>query len=353
MQQIADLVRAGLIPFMVVVGATLAALVCHVMALHGVREIMFRRRQRLIALYRPLVEQALRDDAGSRAFDRLQAAPGRHRAVITTLLLEPLRVAHGALTDRARAAAGALGLVFEWRADLCDRRWWVRAEAAHALGLVQAGGAVEALVTALDDPLDEVRAASVEALGLIGDSASIPDLVTRLGEQSRHQRVRLVRALQQFGSAAVGPVLAHAAAHPQDLVFIAELLGSIRAVGALETLVGWCGHARPDVRVAALEALGAIGVDDRSYYHVLRALDDEVDEVRAMAAWALGRSGREDAASYLGAKLTDQWIVAAQSARALRQLGAAGRRELEAAAAGDRAEMAQQMLWECSAAARA
>ena len=91
-------------------------------------------------------------------------------------------------------------------------------------------------------------------------------------------------------------------------------------------------------------------MDERAYYHVLRALSDDPEQARAMAAWALGRSGRQDAASYIAPRLNDEWIVAAHAARALRDLGTAGQRELESAAAHDDAVLARQMLWESSAA---
>lgn len=346
MYTIAETVRAGLVPFLLVTGGLLAVLVCYVVVLHGVGELAFRRRQRLIGVYRPLVDVALHAEASMTRFDRLRAAPRRHRPVIAALILEPLRIAEGSVTERARAAAGALGLVARWTAALGDRRWWIRADAALALGLVKSGPAVAPLISALDDPYDEVRAAAVEALGRIEDPAAISELITRLPEQSRHQRVRLVQALQQFGSAAVAPLLEDARSHHVDRVSIAELLGSIGAVSAIDQLIAWSNDDRPALRAAAL---GAIGVDERAYYHVLRRLGDDAEEVRAMAAWALGRSGRQEAAAYLAPRLNDEWVVAAQSARALRDLGAAGRQALEAAATDEHAELARQMLWECGA----
>jgi hypothetical protein len=330
-------------------GTVLLLLVCHVLVLHAVRELVFRRRQRLVALYRPLVASALHDDDSAPSLALLRSTPRRHLSVLSALVVEPLRALKGTITDRARATAEALGLVGKWEADLYHKRWWIRAEAAHSLGLVRHGSAVRPLIAALDDPHEEVRAAAVEALGLIGNPSAIPELVARLGEQSRHQRVRIVEALQQFGLSAVTPLLDHAQRCPEDLAIVADLLGSLEAPAAVESLLSWSGHPRADVRASVMRAIGAIGVDERVYYHVLRALTDEAGDVRAAAAWALGRSGRQEAASYLAPRLQDEWIVAAQSARALRHLGEPGRRELEAAAALDQGELARQMLWESGA----
>ena len=349
MQTLTETIHAAFVPFLFVTGGLLLLLVCHIVVLHGVREIAFRRRQRLLGLYRPLVESALGGDEAALA--RLAASPGRHRGVQSALLLEPLRVTTGQAPERALQIARVLGLSQRWTAALGDRRWWVRADAAGALGLVRCPDVTGDLTAALDDPYDEVRAAAVEAVGRIADPSSIPDLVRRLHDQSRHQRVRLVQALHQFGAAAVDPVIAHGRRSPEDRAQVAELLGSLGAASALDELLSWVGDERPDVRAAVWQAIGQIGVDDRAYYHLLRGLNDPVDAVRAEAAWALGRSGRQDAAAYLAGRLDDEWLVAAQTARALRALGPAGRRELEEAASRRNSEMARQMLWECGVAA--
>lgn len=353
MNGIFDSVRVVVIPFLMLMTATLFLLVCHVLLLHGVRELDFRRRRRLLDIYRPAVAAALHDDNPEQSTKMLRTVPRRHLPVLATLVLEPLRTVKGSITERARASAAALGLVSQWEAELKHWRWWIRAEAAHALGLIRHRGAVRQLVGALDDPYEEVRAAAVEALGRIADPVAIPELVARLSEQSRHQRVRLVEALQQFGSGAVVPLLNYAETHSKDVAVVAELLGSIQAASALPTLLDWCSDASAETRASAVRAIGAIGIDQRAYYHVLRALADDAADVRAAAAWALGRSGRPEAASYLSQRLGDEWSVAAQSARSLAVLGPSGRQALEWAASAEDSELARQVLWECDAGSRA
>jgi HEAT repeat protein len=353
MHHITHYVDAILVPFLLAAGTLLLALVCHVLILHGVRDIVFHRRQRLVRRYRSIVEAALHRDVAADSVARLLAAPWHHRSVLAALILEPLSVAEGAVTQRGAEIAKGLGLIDGWKRQLRDRRWWIRAEAVRALGLVKHAAALPVLIVALDDPYDEVRAVAVEALGHIADPSAIPALVSRLSDQSRHQRVRLVQALERFGSAVAAPLVEHAKANPGEAAIIAELLGSVGAASALDVLIEWSSDARPDVRAAALHAIGTIGVDERAFYHVLRALSDDAEQPRAMAAWALGRSGRQEAAAYIAPRLQDGWIVAAHAARALRDLGAAGRRELESAAAHEDAVLARQMLWESSARARA
>jgi hypothetical protein len=346
----ADALRAFLIPFLVATGTLLLLLVGHVLSLHSFRSLVSRRRQQLQVRYEPLIAAALQAGDPATTLDALRSVPRRHRQLVQELLLKPLENVRGSVVGHAQAAAGVLGLIPQWKTDLRDRRWPTRADAVHALGLVRDRTATTMLIRALDDPIEEVRAAAVEALGRIGDPAALPELVARLSDAGRYQHVRLVEALQQFGAHAVAPVLEHVREHPEDRAAIAQLLGNLEASGAVGTLLEWCGDERAEVRTAAVRAVGAIGADDRAYYHLLRALGDEAAEVRAAAAWALGRAGREEAAPYLAPRLQDEWIVAAQSARALRGLGRPGRLALESAAALEQGELARQMLWEFDAA---
>jgi HEAT repeat protein len=133
---------------------------------------------------------------------------------------------------------------------------------------------------------------------------------------------------------------------------IAQLLGVIADPAAITALARWMEDERPQVRAASMQALGLVGVDQRTYYHALRALSSDNDaDVRAMAAWALGRSGRREAAPYLAKRLHDDWIVAAHSATALRALGAAGITVLRGVAddKGVAGDLARQILFDVRA----
>jgi HEAT repeat protein len=268
--------------------------------------------------------------------------------VLSSLLLAPLRVVTGEIVDRVRAATARAGLLERWKSDLRHRRWWRRAEAALALGLVREPSAAEELMAALDDEHEEVRAAAVDALGVLGDARAIPALVARLKDESRHQRVRIVESLREFGQRATPALLAHARSNPAAVREVADLVGLLAGADAVDDLLQWSDHEDGAVRAAAMRALGSIGPDERAYYYALRALGDESADVRAMAARALGRSRRAEAAPYLAEKLEDEWEVAAHSATALRDLGEAGIEALAARAAGASpgADLARQMLWE-------
>lgn len=339
------------VPFLLVLATLLASMFTWLIAWRTGVQLHTTWRRQVMARYRPLVGELVGPSPAPDVMERLSRSPRRYRDAIGTLILDALRLTTGEIVPRLRDAAGVVGLVDRWRAGLHDRHWWVRAESVRALGLVRELSVVDTLIAALDDPHDEVRAAAVDALGRIGDDRAVPALLGRLPDESRHQRARLVEAVRRLGPSVVPALVAYAQAHPGDAALAIEVLGVTGGTGALEHLLAWTGADEPAVRVAALQAVGSIGLDERSYYYALRALDDPDPDVRGMAARALGRSGRRAAVPYLAAHLNDEWIVAAQAAAGLRRLGRDGALALRAQrdAPGQAGVLARQMIWELTA----
>ncbi len=317
----------------------------------AVDELRFLRRQRMIERFRPLVDALLPSVPGPDAVAQLVATPARHREVLGDLILAALRLTTGEVVPRLREAARALGLVDRWTAALADHRWWVRAEAVRALGLVRDPASVDTLLAALNEPHEEVRAAAVDALGRIGDARCAPALLAQLHDESRHQRARLIEAIRCLGPSIMPVLLEHARALASNTAMMVDIVGIVGGTAAIDSLLEWTDAPEPSLRVAALRALGSIGLDDRGFFYALRHLDDGDPEVRGMAARALGRIGRQEAVPYLAQHLDDEWLVAAHCATGLRRLGTAGAAALERRllTEGQGAELARQMLWELSA----
>lgn len=343
---ITSLIDAWLVPVLATTAAVLALLVVTILTSRTVTEARARREHRIELAYRPLVDALADREQAGRAIKALASIPAAHRDVVARSLVALLRVTGGATVTNVRKAAHVMGLTAQWKAELDSRRWWRRAHAARALGWVEERSAVLGLVGRLDDRHEEVRAAAVEALGRLGDVRALAPLVEGLWDDSGLQHARVVLALREFGATAVEPLLAHERKHHAATAIIADLLGAVGEASALEPLTEWCSDAAPEVRAAALRALGTLGTCDRTYYYALRALGDDDVEVRAAAARALGRSKRQEAAPYLAEALHDDWEVAVESAHGLRDLGEAGRRELERATSGPALALARQMLWE-------
>ena len=80
MHTITDAIRTALVPFLVVTAGALLLLIGHIVILHGVRELAFRRRQRLLGHYRPLVADALSGD--DQSLGTLVSSPRKHHAII-------------------------------------------------------------------------------------------------------------------------------------------------------------------------------------------------------------------------------------------------------------------------------
>ena len=346
-----DRLRDLLLPLLLVLASALLLTLAWLVSWRVVLRIHAVWRGQVITRYRPLVDSVVGPSPSPDALERLARSPQRYRDAIASLIIDALRLTTGEIVPRLRDAVNALGLIDRWRVGLYHRHWWVRAESARALGLVRDASAVEELIAALDDAHEEVRAAAVDALGRIADGRAIPALLARLPDESRHQRARLVEALRRQGPGIVGALLAYIRARPQDTALAIDVLGLTGATGALSHLLSWSGAEDPAVRVAALRAIGSIGLDDRSFYYALRGLEDPDAEVRGMAARALGRSGRAAAVRYLAARLDDDWIVAAHAATGLRRLGRDGAAALRDHAddAGQSGVLARQMLWELTA----
>jgi HEAT repeat protein len=343
---IASLIDAFLVPVLVTTGAALGLLILAILTTRAVTEMRTQAERRIELIHRPLIDALADRGRAGQAIKALGSIPAEHRGIVAKALLALLRVSGGATVANVRKAARVMGLTARWKADLDSRRWWRRADAARALGWVEEQSAVLALVGRLDDRHEEVRAAAVEALGRLGDVRALAPLVEGLWDDSGLQHTRVVLALREFGATAVEPLLAHERRHHAATATIADLLGAVGEASALEPLTEWCSDAAPEVRAAALRALGTLGTCDRTYYYALRALGDDDVEVRAAAARALGRSRRQEAAPYLAEALHDDWEVAVESAHGLRDLGDAGRRALERATSGPALALARQMLWE-------
>ncbi len=347
MPAVGDVLRQVLIPFLVTAASLLAALLAWLVIQRVVRGVKAALRRRLVEQYRPLTDAVAQRGPLPELVTRLRALPASHRRLVSRVMLAPLRTVRGALVDNVRETAAAIGLIEMWRDDATHRRWWRRADGVRALGLVEDRAALPVVIRAFEDEHEEVRAAAVEAAGRLGDLRTLPQLLSQLADGSRYQRARVIDALRGLGPPVTLALAAFGRAHPDQRRSVADVLGMIGTVAAMDPLLEWCDDERGDVRTAALAALGSIGLTDRSYYYVLRALGDEEPQARAMAARALGRARRESAAGYLANRLDDDWLPAAQAAAALQRLGDAGRAALEARARdeGQAGDLARQMLW--------
>lgn len=345
---IAERFRDALVPFLIIGTSILIILLLILVGQRLIRAAAEARRKTLVDRYRPVIDAALAYDAPS-ALEAASAIPRRHRAIAAGLVLATLRIVRGAQNERARSVAERLDLTSTWLADLESRLWWRRSEAALALGLLRDKKATPKLTPLLDDEHEQVRAAAIDALGQIGDVSAIGPLLARLNDPTRHERARLVQSLRGFGENATRALVAHGQSHERDRAVVATVLSFVGGANAREALLEWSSAADGDTRAAVWVAMATVGVDERTFYHAIKALNADEPPVRAAAARALARSGRSDAVPHLADRLDDAWEVAATSALALARLGPEGLGALKhRVSTGDGLghDLAKQVLWE-------
>lgn len=291
------------------------------------REAIARRRR---AVLEPEIFRyaGATDTKSIRDYLRLPLSPS-DRALVDAILIDVAGILKGASRERITAAAEALGLTNDAIDGLRSRAWWRRAEAAEKLGVIGTKQAVDPLVAALDDPAGEVRLRAARALGLIRGQTSIRPLVQALADPSRWSAIRLAEILIGAGEEAVDQLLATYDALPSHArVSALDILGRIRTPRAAALLRRAIADEVPDVRARAAHAMGLLG--DASFEPLLvQALGDDAWAVRAMSAKALGRIKAVGAIRALAGRLADrEWWVRSNAGDALRALGPEGREAL-------------------------
>lgn len=188
--------------------------------------------------------------------------------------------------------------------------WSERAHAAKILGLVAHPSSTAALVAALRDPHEDtasVKSSAAEALARLKDAEAIPFLVRELGEIDERSSPAVAEAIVRFGPLAVAPLLEtmDRADNPLTRVWAARILGRIQDPAAVEPLMKRLSDRHDLLRVAAAEALGALG-DKRAIQLLVQAtLRDPAGQVRAHAAEAVAKLEGAGAIDILIAALSD------------------------------------------------
>jgi len=169
----------------------------------------------------------------------------------------------------------------------------VRVAVLEALGELRDKTAVPAVIKAQEDKNPKVRGEASRALGEIRDVRAIPALVERLGDENEVVRRYTVAALKKFGVSAA-PAL----------------------IGALKDKT----DKNKKVREGAAEILGTIGYEGATPF-LIEALNDEEENVRAVAARALGERKDKAAITALVGRLRDKSEGKVAKAAAARALG--------------------------------
>ena len=242
------------------------------------------------------------------------------------------------LEEQARASAerpawlldayDRLGLVEKYADRLRSaRRWRDRAFAAELLGRIGNAKAVPALLETVQATRREdadVREIALRALARIADPQAVPPLVAALRAAEPWLAPRVADILARHGEAAVPPMMGflEEGGRHHARAWAANVLGEVRAQRAFPVLVRALGDLEDEVRAKAAYALGRLG-DSRATPYLLDHLQtDPAPFVRARIAGALGQFDDPDVIERLVRSLGDPaWWVRMRSVEALEQIG--------------------------------
>jgi tetratricopeptide (TPR) repeat protein len=173
-----------------------------------------------------------------------------------------------------------------------------RIAAVLALGQIGDIAAVEALVTAAADSNATVRALSAWSLGRMGSADVEATLLTLLRQGERPEvQAQAALALGRVQAGSASDALA-AAARTDDIEVARAALWALGVIGdgnSRDVISNGLHSALIEVRRAAAWSLGLLPADDRTVEVLLRSYWTEHESVRAQAAQALVRIGLGDA----------------------------------------------------------
>ena len=193
-----------------------------------------------------------------------------------------------------RAAATAISVL---RNRITEDRRETRKASAALLGATGSPDAVPLLVTLLADADPSVRVAGVEALARLRCKEGCRPVLSALHDEDATVRTAAAAAIAECGDPSAAPVVISRLQGEQDddaACALAAAAGTFKAEAAVprlaelaEAVSGVFQRRAPRVRVAAIDALGAIGTPE-AQAEIARHRHDPVPEIRAAVQQALG-----------------------------------------------------------------
>jgi HEAT repeat protein len=197
---------------------------------------------------------------------------------------------------------------------LASPDWYVRGEAARALGRLRSKAHVQDLISLVQDNNWFVRDAALSALSEIGETSAAPGLKKSLETEDPFARARAARSLGLLKDASATDSLIKALSDQHENVrrAAASALGEIKATAAVDALIKLLEDADPSVRKEAATALGKIG-DRRAADAILAVNKDQgtAEWEYAVAVYRLGKADYLDrVTSALQSEFADERMTA-------------------------------------------
>ncbi len=165
---------------------------------------------------------------------------------------------------------------------LGNSEWFIRKRIVEALGACNRAGAVEPILTLIDDESVQVRAAAVESLSKVGGLQ--PDLlINKLEKAGRRYKINLIRAMGQLKDEKFVKPLVEVLKDRDTLFFSIDAIGDLGSPQAEFPLRRLLKDEIWFNRLNALEALAKLQIAELGQI-AQEAAEDENDMVRHAAA---------------------------------------------------------------------
>lgn len=261
-----------------------------------------------------------------------------HPDIVATALLQFAALVRGEERDRLFTTLADLGLFAVLRTVATSRSSPHRLIALEALALFPGSEAARVLRTSRRDPDFAIRFAATSGLVARGEVVSIRRLIdnlTSLDDAPSGRVIEIIgRVVRQDPRAALR-ALEGPEAPTAVRAAILQAVGAAGDYGLIDELKPWAAHAEPDVRSAAIDALGMMR-HPATETVIAAALDDLDWTVRRAAIRAVGMGGFTRQIDVLAERMSDPlWSLRFEAARALWNIGGVGVVRLQAAAGDD------------------
>jgi HEAT repeat protein len=196
---------------------------------------------------------------------------------------------------------------------LADESWYVRGQAARALGRLGDRSAASVLVSLLQDESWFVRVSALEAIATLGATYDVAELRDAMASPDGYVRARATATSPVAGNGAVESLI-KALGDGDQLVrrAAAKALGELKATSAVDPLIELLKDEDPGVRRASAVALGRIG--DKKAAIAVQTAAGETGAAQWEYAAALYRLGNRDQLDKMTAALHDEYPDAREGA---------------------------------------
>ncbi|HEX8039104.1 MAG TPA: PVC-type heme-binding CxxCH protein [Chryseosolibacter sp.] len=189
-----------------------------------------------------------------------------------------------------------------------------RLAGVFALYRIQGAGAMEGVVSALDDKSVSVRTAAARAAGLAREHKAVDKLMRLVQDDSPPVRRQAATALGQIGDPRALAALLEASANPEDRYVEHAIFYSLIVLGKEDSLLAALKHASPNVRRAALIALDQMEGSPVKKKHVVPFLQSKDSLMERTGVWVVAHhtDWGDAVIDYLGANLRKDALSAAR-----------------------------------------